>query len=70
MGANGPLDCEVMLLEGCLEGHLTLTFTVILLQARTRGRLVVQSRNPFAAPHLDYKPLSNQQDIQVGKKIF
>eukprot|EP00434_Breviolum_minutum_P028581 symbB.v1.2.025286.t2/scaffold2445.1/size151041/14 len=60
-GAAGP----VMLLEGCLEGHLTLTFTVILLQARTRGRLVVQSRNPFASPHLDYKPLSNTEDIQV-----
>lgn len=64
-GAAGPLDAEVMLLEGCLEGHLTLTFTIILLQARTRGRLVVQSRNPFASPHLDYKPLSNSDDIQV-----
>ncbi|CAK9088126.1 unnamed protein product [Durusdinium trenchii] len=64
-GAAGPLDTEVMLLEGCLEGHLTLTFTLILLQARTRGRLVVQSRNPFSSPHLDYKPLSNSEDIQV-----
>ena len=68
------------------------TFTIILLQARTRGRpaiqaykrnsaitfakmhgsfcvrrLVVQSRNPFASPHLDYKPLSNSDDIQVPK---
>lgn len=30
-------------------------------------RLVVQSRNPFASPHLDYKPLSNSDDIQVPK---
>ncbi len=28
-------------------------------------RLVVQSRNPFASPHLDYKPLSNSEDIQA-----
>ncbi|CAE7555355.1 betA [Symbiodinium sp. KB8] len=64
-GEPGPVDAEVMLLEGCLEGHLSLTFTIILLQARTRGRLVVQSRHPMASPHLDYKPLSNSDDIQV-----
>ena len=61
----GPLDAEVMLLEGCLDAHLTLTFTVILLQARTRGRLAVASRNPFTPPQLDYKPLSHQADVQA-----
>ncbi|CAJ1462081.1 unnamed protein product [Effrenium voratum] len=64
-GAPGPVEAEVMLLEGCLDGHLTLTFTIILLQARTRGRLVVRSQNPTASPYLDYKPLGNSEDIQM-----
>lgn len=64
-GAEGPLDAEVMLLEGCVEGFLSLTFTVMLLQTFTRGRIVVQSRNPTTLPHLDYKPLSHSSDIDL-----
>lgn len=64
-GAPGPVDVEIMLLEGCMDEWLSLTFTLILLQSQSTGRVVVQSRNPFASPHLDYTPLSHSNDLEV-----
>jgi len=65
LGAKGPLDAEIMMLEGCFAGHLSIVFTVMLLQGHTRGRIVVQSRNPSTQPHVDYKPLSDARDINL-----
>lgn len=69
-GSLGPVDAEVMILEGCLEGKLSLTFTIILLQGHTLGRLVVQSRNPSADIHMDYKPLSSSSDIELLANVI
>eukprot|EP00929_Paragymnodinium_shiwhaense_P024673 TRINITY_DN15106_c0_g2_i1.p1 TRINITY_DN15106_c0_g2~~TRINITY_DN15106_c0_g2_i1.p1 ORF type:complete len:993 (-),score=76.72 TRINITY_DN15106_c0_g2_i1:103-3081(-) len=63
LGQDGPLDGEIMILEGCMEGVLSLTFTIIQLQSDTRGRVVVQSKSPFSDPHLDYMPLSHSEDM-------
>eukprot|EP00927_Polykrikos_kofoidii_P032014 TRINITY_DN27399_c0_g2_i1.p1 TRINITY_DN27399_c0_g2~~TRINITY_DN27399_c0_g2_i1.p1 ORF type:complete len:990 (+),score=128.78 TRINITY_DN27399_c0_g2_i1:43-3012(+) len=63
-GSPGLVDVEIMMLEGCLDGGLSLTFTIILLHPRSRGRLVVQSRNPRTTPHFDLQPLSHPDDLQ------
>ena len=46
----------------------TLVFETVALFEPLR--LVVQSRNPFSSPHLDYKPLSNSEDIQADPSRF
>lgn len=69
-GTPGPVDAEIMLLEGCMGDKLTLTFTIILLHAHSRGRVVVQSRNPLTPPVVDYQPLSHSEDIPLMMKAI
>jgi len=64
-GVPGPVDVEIMVLEGCLGKAISLTLTIMLLRTQSIGRIVVQSRNPFTPPHLDYSPLSHSSDIEV-----
>lgn len=47
--------------EGCFH-----RFGSLARRASRVARLVVRSQNPTASPYLDYKPLGNSEDIQVG----
>lgn len=66
----GPVEAEVMLLEGCVEGTLSLTFTIMLLLSNTRGRIAVTSRNPSTPVHVDYKPLGHSGDIDLFANVL
>ena len=61
-GPSRSFCCKPELVEGKPQ---TCTGATESKKASPLQRLVVQTRHPMGSPHLDYKPLSNSDDIQA-----
>ena len=61
---EGPVEAEVNVLDGCVDGQMTISFRFILQHIAEGGRVHIPSVNPFVAAHVELrKPEPRQEQL-------